>query len=246
MTNFCEDRYFSAFSKASQWIIRSGARLGSACLPLCLCLSLLFTGHAVASTIFQENFSGATPGGGPDAGGAYGIGTIPGTQITVTGGNVDLVGVVNGTNFACVDNPLGNCLDLIGNTGSGSISSLSGLNLIAGDTYTITFGMDAQGNVGNLEFSVGLGAFSQVVTAMPAPDPSETLTYTPSANQANAFLTFTSITNVDNVHGPVLDNIVVTQTGGLPPSSIPEPASIALLGIGFLGLIAFRYRRHIA
>ncbi len=246
MRKFCEVRYISAFSKASTIINPGSAKLVAACLSLCVCLALSFTGQAAASTIFQENFSGATPGGGSQAGGAYGVGAIPGTHITVTGGNVDVVGVVNGTNFSCVDNPTGNCLDLIGNTGSGSISSLSGLNLTAGDTYTISFGMDAQGSVGNLQFSVGLGTFSQTVTAMPAPDPNETLTYTPSSNQSNAFLTFTSITNVDNVHGPVLDNIVVTETpgSGPGPSSTPEPGSLLLLGVGLATLAGFVRQRR--
>ena len=161
----------------------------------------------MAGEIFTENFSGAVPG-------TYGPGNIAGTQVSVTGGNVDIIGVLNGWYYVCDNNPLGNCLDLIGYLGHGSIRSTHTFNLVAGNTYTITFGVIVQGADADLQFSVGLGHFSQIETATPVAQ-EMVLTYTPDVNQSDASLTFASITNVDGVHGPVLDHISVTESIGV-------------------------------
>src|SRR5437879_2110521 len=71
-------------------------------------LMLVFAVTSVAGQLFQENFSGAVPAAG------YTFGPIPGTQFTVTGGSVDVVGVIGGSHFSCVDHPSGNCLWLSG------------------------------------------------------------------------------------------------------------------------------------
>lgn len=203
-------------------------RIGIVCLSL-FCIASTFTSTASASTIFQENFSGATSG-------TYGVGNIAGTQITVMGGNVDIVGAGF---FTCDNNPTGRCLDLIGNQGFGSITSMNTLSLTAGHTYDINFGVTAQGGVGNLNFVVGLGMFLQTVTATPTPQ-NLTLIYTPTVSQSLANLRFTSSTNVDNAHGPVLDNIAVIDTG--VTSSTPEPATTALVLCGLLGCAYRRFR----
>src|SRR6266853_6636412 len=122
-------------------------------------LMLVFAVSSVAGQLFQENFSGAVPGGG------YSYGPIPGTQFTVTGGNVDVVGVIGGSYFSCVDNPSGNCLDLIGSGGSGGISSVPTFNLTPGTTYIVKFGVVAQGVTANIQFSVGIGPLFYTVTA---------------------------------------------------------------------------------
>ena len=51
---------------------------------------------ALASTLFAEDFSGSSPG-------TYGVGAIPGTNVSVTAANVDIVGVLNGSFFSCTD-----------------------------------------------------------------------------------------------------------------------------------------------
>jgi hypothetical protein len=131
----------------------------------------------------------------------------------VTAGNVDIVGVIGGSYFSCVDQPSGNCLDLIGSVGTGAISSIPTFNLTAGTTYTITFGVVVQGLNTNINFSVGLGTFSQTVTATPSPQQIK-VQFVAATNQSGAHLTFTSITNPDNFHGPVLDNIALSNGVG--------------------------------
>jgi len=170
-------------------------------------LTLVFALGSFAAQLFQENFSGAVPGG------SYPIGTIPGTQFAVTAGNVDVVGVVGGSYFSCADHPSGNCLDLIGSVGTGAIGSVPTFNLTGGTTYTITFGVVVQGVTTNIDFSVGLGTFSQTVTATPSPS-QITVQFVAATSQSGVHLTFTSITNPDNFHGAVLDNIVLSDSTG--------------------------------
>jgi hypothetical protein len=40
-----------------------------------------------------------------------------------------------------------------------------------------------------------------------------------------------------------LDNVSIGATPGIPPNSVPEPASLALLGLGFAGVAASRQRK---
>ena len=113
------------------------------------------TNPANAGVIFEEDFSGATPGANN---------SLAGTQFTVTSGAVDIIGVLNGSFFTCVNNSGGNCLDLVGSPGLGSISSIPTFNLTAGDTYTIAFGYILQGfasgSTATSDFTVGLARIS--------------------------------------------------------------------------------------
>jgi hypothetical protein len=200
--------------------------------------SFLFAGSAGASVLFSENFSGAIPGGGSSAGGAYPTGTIPGTQFAVTEDNVDVLGVLNGTSFSCVDNPAGNCLDLVGNEDGGAIASTTTFDLIAGHTYTVTFGAILQGYAagqGFTSFDVGLGSQSRLESADGTAQ-QFSLTFTPPVDESGAQLSFTTVTPGDSVHGAVLDNIVLS--GG-----VPEPAAWATILLGF-GLIGTTLRRR--
>jgi hypothetical protein len=170
-----------------------------------LCGLLVHSAGNVASAatiIFSENFSGGTPG-------IYGGGTVPGTQMKVTLNSVAILGVLHGSFFGCANNLAGNCLGLSGGSGMGNVSSVSTFNLTAGTVYTIQFGVTAQGVTNNIDFQVSLGNFSQKVTATPTPQPIS-LTYVPLTNESNVSLSFVSITNLDNIHGAVLDNIVVS------------------------------------
>ena len=200
---------------------------------------ILLTGMAVpvsASTLLSEDFSGATPG-------TY-SGAIAGTQFAVSVANVDLLGVLNGSFFTCGNNPAGNCLDLVGNTGLGGISSVPTFNLKAGDTYTINFGAVLQGydpGKGSTTFSVGLGTLVQNETVNGTAK-QFSLSFIPTANQSSAALSFTTLIPGDAVHGAVLDRITLTDIA--PTGGVPEPATWAMMLIGFGGVgVATRARR---
>ena len=184
--------------------------------------------------IFEEDFSGATPGANN---------SLAGTQFTVTSGAVDIIGVLNGSFFTCVNNPGGNCLDLVGSPGLGSISSIPTFNLTAGDTYTIAFGYILQGfasgSTATSDFTVGLGSFSPTLTAVPMVQEAS-LSFVPGSNETGVNLTFTADTTPDDFHGAVLDHIVLTETSSVTP--VPEPSTLAMMLIGFVGLGFGGYR----
>jgi len=124
--------------------ILSGAPIQIASYLKCLKIKPVLTGFALliatgvssnAATIFSEDFSGTTPG--PNS-------NLAGSQFSVTGGQVDVIGQHNGSFFTCDANPTGNCVDLVGSGGLGTITS-SNLSLTAGDIYTISFHAELQG-----------------------------------------------------------------------------------------------------
>ena len=193
---------------------------------------------ASAVTLFSEDFSGATPG-------TYGVGAIPGAQFNVTTANVDLVGVLNGNYFSCANNPGGNCLDLVGNTGAGGIASAPTFALTAGDTYTVKFNAVLQGYApgqGSTTFTVGLGSLTQT-EMVNGTSRQFSLTFTPLVGQTNAALAFTTVIPGDTVHGAVLDHISLSMTGG---GAVPEPASwtMMILGLGAAGACLRSQRRR--
>ncbi len=71
----------------------------------------------------------------------------------------------------------------------------------------------------------------------------ETLTFSPLVDQNNAELSFNTLIPADSVHGAVIDNIVLTSTGG-----VPEPAAwiMMLIGMGSLGGVLRGNRARLA
>jgi hypothetical protein len=206
---------------------------------LSVALGVISTAPAYAdTTLFSEDFSGAIPAAN------YGVGTIGGTQITVTANAVDILGVLNGTFAGCANNAGGNCLDLVGSPGEGAIASVPTFHLIAGDTYTITFGYILQGfpstdTTDTSQFSVGLGSFSTTLTAIPTVQQAS-LSFMPLADQTGVALTMATLTEPDLFHGAVIDHIVLTEEG--PVSAVPEPSSLVLLA-GPLAMLLRARRR---
>jgi hypothetical protein len=204
-----------------------------------LASTVVFDASAVqAATVFEESFSSAVPS-------TYGAGAISGTSFTVTAGNVDILGVLNGSFFGCVGNPGGNCLDLIGNLGLGSITNTD-IDLIAGHTYTISYTSILQGfapgSTPTEDYSVRLGSNLFTETVGPSVT-ANSISFVDATTQLGAALIFASITNLDNVHGPVLSDISVTDT----VSTTPLPAALPLFatGLGAMGLFGWRRKRKL-
>jgi hypothetical protein len=200
-----------------------------------ICFSLLaaaLVSPASATTIFSEDFSGGTPGANNN---------LAGTQFSVTGGQVDLVGVINGSFFTCVGSG-GNCVDLVGSPGDGTIKS-SSITLIAGDNYKISFNVILQGfdpsssATSDYKISLGSGLFNE--TAIPTYQ-SLALTFQELSSTTSPLI-FESVTNPDGLHGAVISNITVDDLGAT--SAVPEPSTWAMMILGFAGVGFMAYRR---
>ncbi len=204
--------------------MKNSLRLASALLLACAS-----TAGTQAATLLSENFSAAT-------GGLY-TGAIGGTLFSVTMGSIDIVGLPSGSPFSCVHNPGGNCLDLVGNTGTGAIASVPTFNLLAGMTYTISFGALLQGfapgDPTTTSYRVSLGSFDSNL-AVNSAGANVSLNFTALANETAVRLRFETLAAPNSVHGAVLDNIVL--------SAVPEPGTWALMlaGIGSVLLLVRR------
>jgi hypothetical protein len=175
-----------------------------------LFIAFAFSAPTLAGEIFSEDFSSATPGS------KSGPGPIAGTAFSITGGNVDIIGVLNGSFFTCDANPGGNCLDLAG-TGWGSVATGSTLQLKAGHRYELEFAALVQGgyppSVG-LNVQVNLGDFGAEAHVYPSAQNFK-LTYFPPYDQLGVPLSFAIIGSFGGgpaaSHGPVLSDISITE-----------------------------------
>jgi hypothetical protein len=165
-------------------------------------------GQPAQGVLFSEGFGNTYHVGAGSFGGAFGVGTIPGTSLEVSGGDVDILGIKNGMNGKCLANPNGNCLDLIGNTGLGAIQAIPAFDLDPRFTYTVQFTAISQDGKSNLHFLVALGSMKWDVVSTPKAQ-KFVLRYTPTALELQSPLSFASVTNVDNQNGPVLSGIVL-------------------------------------
>jgi hypothetical protein len=192
---------------------------------------------AEASTIvFSEDFSGATEGLAYNTGSSGGTGVIGGTQLKVTAGDVDIIGPAN---YTCAANAAIKCIDMIGGTGQGSVASTVGIDLHAGNTYTIDYTDVLQGFAAgptpSLNYTVALGSHSFNTSSIPTVQ-LMSFSFVAAVNELGAILSFVTTQNLDNVHGPVLSGISVSETVAATPlpASLPLLAS-ALGGLGFVG-----------
>ena len=194
-----------------------------------------------ATTVFSENFSGANVGTQP-------IGPIAGTKFTSSGADIDIVGqTANGGHFFdCIGNPGGACADLVGDQGPGSTITSTAIALTAGDTYTIAFSDILQGfNAGDPQtsaYTVSLGAFTANLVSLAGITTQRSLSFVAAVTDPLAALSFHTTTGPDSSHGPVVQNITVSEAAP-NVGSVPEPASWTLMIAGF-GLVGATLRRR--
>jgi len=200
---------------------------------------------AEASTIvFSEDFSGASEGLAYNTGSSGGTGVIGGTQLKVTSGDVDVIGPAN---YFCAANAAIKCLDMIGGTGQGSVASTVGIDLHAGDTYTIDYTDILQGfalgPTPSLNYTVSLGSHSFNIASIPTVQ-LMSLSFTAASTELGALLTFVTTQNLDNVHGPVISGISVSETAAVAATPIPAALPLFASGLGGLGFMGWRRRQR--
>ncbi len=197
-----------------------------------LALAALPAASLAGTTLLNENFNELTP---------MLTATSVGEFSTIGGTNVDIVG---GALFGslCVAPESGNCIDLDGSNGNpqGILRSNSAFSLVPGVNYYLSFDLIGSQRGLTTSATVTFGSYDKVFTLVSGDVTSGVVSdqlITVSA-PTTAYLTFAS--NTPGNVGTLLDNVVLSSA---PSTSVPEPATLGLLGLGFAGL-GFRRRRR--
>jgi hypothetical protein len=194
--------------------------------------ALGFVPLAQATTLLDENFDELTPVLSATSVGAFSA--IDGTNVDIVGG-----GLFGGL---CAAPESGNCIDLDGSNGNpqGILRTTTAITLEPGVNYFLSFDLIGSQRGVTDSTTVTFGSYSKTFI-LPSADVTDGVVsnqlVTVSSPTA-AFLTFTSNTPGDI--GSVLDNVVITSSA---PSAVPEPATLALMSLGFAGLGLRRRKR---
>jgi choice-of-anchor C domain-containing protein len=189
-----------------------------------------FTGGATSPPGFTPVFAPSSFGGGPD---------LAGSAWTVTSGSVDVVG-----NYWQPPVAGQGSLDLDGFNPGAISQTLAGL--VTGQTYALTFALSGNPDgfplVKSLDVSINgqTQMFSYTLSPGNGHDSMdyqlESLIFTYNGAATSDVLSFTSLDPQWSAWGPVLGDVSV--------DAVPEPATWAMMILGFLGLGWMSYRRR--
>jgi len=180
---------------------------------------------AMGGIIFSEDFSG-------DSGG------LAKTSLTnwnvLSGSNVD-VGAFGGL---CGPSPA-QCIDTQGTGGNSDADIQTKSTFAVGPGFTYDFAFTLTNGGGSNSFLLTIGSFSTLISTPAYSDGAHDVSFTLASNP-NATIRITDQGPADSV-GIYVGQIVFSSTAN---TSVPEPATIGIVGVTLIGLAAFRLRQR--